>query len=131
MQLTLRGREYLVEKRLPDKKIRIKDILTDQRLAVSEQELADALFAGEAELLGHDRNQNALKERLGKTKVSDITCLKDDDPRKTELYRRIAYVEAVHSARLEKRTEETLQPIIDAVAARLSDSDSPSVSTLR
>lgn len=87
MQLTLRGREYIVEKRLPDKKIRIKDILTDQRVAISEQELADALFDREAELLGHGRNQNALAERLTKTKVSDITCLKDEDPRKKELYR--------------------------------------------
>ena len=130
MQLTLRGREYVVEKRLPDKKIRIKDILTDQRIAISEQELADALFDREAELLGHDRNQDALKERLSKTKVSDITCLKDDDPRKKELYRRIAYVEAVKAARLDKRTKETLRPIIDKVAARISDPNTPSVSTL-
>ncbi len=130
MQLTLRGREYVVEKRLPDKKIRIKDILTDQRIAMSEQELADALFDREAELLGHNRNQDVLKERLSKTKVSDITCLKDDDPRKKELYRRIAYVEAVHAARLDKRTKETLQPIIDNVAARISDPKPPSVSTL-
>lgn len=76
MQLTLRGREYVVERRLPDKKIRIKDILTDQRVAICEQELADALFACEAELLGHDRNQDTLKLRLSKTKVSDITCSK-------------------------------------------------------
>jgi putative transposase len=130
MQLTLRGREYVVEKRLPDKKIRIKDILTDQRVAISEEELADALFGREAELLGHDRNQDALKERLSKTRVSDITILKDDDPRKKELYRRIAYVEAVQAARLDKRTDETLRPIIDSVAARISDPKPPSVSTL-
>ncbi|MGZ5434547.1 MAG: Mu transposase C-terminal domain-containing protein [Pyrinomonadaceae bacterium] len=130
MQLTLRGREYVVEKRLPDKKIRIKDILTDQRIAICEEELADALFAREAELLGHGRNQDALKERLSKTKVTDIACLKDDDPRKKELYRRIAYVEAVQAARLEKRTKETLQPIIDDVAAKISESNPPSVSTL-
>lgn len=130
MQLTLRGREYVVERRLPDKKIRIKDILTDQRIAICEQELADALFAREAELLGHDRNQDTLKVRLSKTKVSDITCLKDDDPRKKELYRRIAYVEAVKAARFEKRTKETLQPLIDRVRVTISDLDYPSVSTL-
>jgi len=130
MQLTLRGREYVVEKRLPDKKIRIKDILTDQRVAICEQELTDALFNREAELIGHDRNQDALKERLNKTKTSDITCLKDDDPRKKELYRRIAYVEAVKAARLEKRTKETLQPIINNLAAKISDLNRPSVITL-
>jgi putative transposase len=130
MQLTLRGREYVIEKRLPDKKIRIKDILTDQRIAIYEEELADALFQREAELLGHDRNQDALKKRLEKTRVSDITCLNDDDPRRKELFRRIAYVQAVTAARLDKRTKETLQPIITDVAAKISDSDPPSVSTL-
>jgi putative transposase len=130
MQLTLRGREYVIEKRLPDKQIRIKDILTDQRTALGEQELADALFGGEAQLLGHDRNQDALRERLSKTKVSDISCLKEGDPRKKELVRRIAYVEAVQAARLDKRTEETLQPIINKVAASICDDDPPSVSTL-
>ncbi len=130
MQLKLRNREYIIEKRLPDGRIRIKDIVTDERSALPEQELVDAVFGDQAELLGHDRNQDALKERLKKTRVSDISCLKGDDPRRVELERRLSYVEAVVAGRLEKQTHETLEPIIKKVADAIADIKPPSNSTL-
>src|SRR6185369_11301198 len=94
MHITLRSREYVIEKRLPDRTIRIKDVLTDERTAMPEQDLIAALFEKGAELLGHYRNQDALKDRLGKTGVCDIAILKGDDPRKVEFERRLSYVEA-------------------------------------
>lgn len=130
MHITLRTREYVIEKRLPDRTIRIKDVLTDQRTAMPEQELIDALFEKNAELLGHNRNQDVLKERLEKTRVCDIATLKEDDPRKKELQRRLAYVEATQAARVDKRTEETLKPIIEKVASLTSDHNPPSTATL-
>ena len=130
MHITLRSREYVIEKRLPDRTIRIKDVLTDQRTAMPEQELIDALFEKGAELLGHNRNQDVLKERLEKTRVCDIATLKEDDPRKKELQRRLAYVEATQAARVDKRTEETLKPIIEKVASLTSDRNPPSTATL-
>ena len=39
MQFRLRGREFIIEKRLPDGRIRIKDIITDERSALPEQDL--------------------------------------------------------------------------------------------
>lgn len=130
MHITLRSREYVIEKRLPDRTIRIKDVLTDERTAMPEQELIDALFEKGAELLGHNRNQNSLKERLEKTGVCDIATLKEDDPRKIGLQRRLSYVEATHAARVDKRTEETLKPIIEKVAALIADHKPPSTATL-
>jgi putative transposase len=130
MHFTSRGREYVIERRLPDRKIRIKDVLTDERTAMPEQELVDAVFGSGAELLGHNRNQDVLKKRLKKTGVSDIGSLKEDDPRKVELERRLPYVEAALAARLEKRTAETLKPIIENVAAAIGDAKPPSTSTL-
>jgi putative transposase len=130
MHITLRSREYVIEKRLPDRTIRIKDVLTEERTAMPEQELIDALFEKGAELLGHNRNQDALKERLEKTRVCDIGILKEDDPRKIQLERRLAYVRAVSAARLDKRTEETLKPIIERVASLIADPKSPSTATL-
>lgn len=130
MQLKLRGREYVIEKRLPDGTIRIRDIVTDERSAMPERELVDAVFGNGGELLGHDRNQNVLKERLRKTGVCDIGVLKEDDPRRKELDRRISYVRAVETARLDKFTPETLEPIIKKVATAIGDSRRPSVSTV-
>jgi putative transposase len=130
MHFTSRGREYVIEKRLPDRTIRIKDLLTDERTAMPEQELVDSVFGSGAELLGNNRNQDVLKERLKKTGVSDIGSLKEDDPRRVELERRLSYVKAVLAARLEKRTVETLKPIIENVTAVIGDGKPPSTSTL-
>src|SRR6185295_14573519 len=130
MHITLRSREYVIEKRLPDRTIRIKDVLTDERTSMPEQQLIDALFEKGAELLGHNRNQDALKLRLTKTGVCDIATLKEDDPRKIELQRRISYVEATEAARLDKRTEESLKPIIEKVSSLIADNDPPSTETL-
>src|SRR6266851_9552676 len=130
MHITLRSREYVIEKRLPDRTIRIKDVLTDERTAMPEQELIEALFEKGAELLGHNRNQDALKERLKKTGVCDIGCLSEDDPRRKELDRRISYVRAVETARVDKYTKETLEPIIHKVETIIGDPKPPSVATL-
>src|SRR6266478_5846639 len=130
MHITLRSREYVIEKRLPDRTIRIKDVLTEERTAMPEQELIDALFEKGAELLGHNRNQDLLKERVGKTGVCDIGTLKEDDPRKIELQRRLSYVEGTQAARVDKRTEETLKPIIEKVASLTADRNPPSTATL-
>src|SRR6266849_3034862 len=48
MQLKLRGREYVIEKRLPDGTIRIRDIVTDERSAMPEQEIVEAVFGNSA-----------------------------------------------------------------------------------
>src|SRR6266849_133664 len=130
MQLKLRGREYVIEKRLPDGTIRIKDIVTDERSAMPEQELVDAVFGNGAELLGHNRNQDVLRARMKKTGVCDISCLREDDSRRLELDRRVSYVRAVVTARLEKETKETLEPIIKKVASVISDLKPPSIPTL-
>ena len=58
MHVTFRNREYVIEKRLGDKTIRIKDVVTDERTAVPEQELVNAIFESGAQLNGHDRNQD-------------------------------------------------------------------------
>ena len=61
MQFRLRGREFIIEKRLPDGRIRIKDIVTDERSALPEQDLVEAVFENNAELLGQNRNQDVLQ----------------------------------------------------------------------
>ena len=130
MQFKLRGREFVIEKRLPDGKIRIKDIITDERLALPEQELVEAVFENNAELLGQDRNQEVLKRRLNKTGVCDIACLNENDPRRLEFERRFSYVRAVVLARLDKQTPETLAPLISRVANRINDPKPPSAITV-
>jgi putative transposase len=130
MHLILKGREYIMKKRLPNGEVQIKDILTEEYLAIPEQDIVQMVFQNEGELLGHDRNQDFLSQHLKRTGVSDLSCLGENDPLRIEVNKRIAYVEAVVTAQLKVRTEETLQPIIDTVAKEINDPEEPSFQTL-
>lgn len=130
MHFVLKGREYIVQKRLPKGEIQIKDIITEEYKAMPEQDIVQAVFQNEGELLGHDRNQDFLSKRLEQTGVFDLSCLEENDPRRIEVTRRIAYVDTVVAAGLNTRTEETLQPIITSVAEEINDIKKPSFQTL-
>src|SRR5437868_3339508 len=95
MQLTIRGRDYTIEKRLPNGEIQIKDIVTNEYFAKPEGLLIELLFQGEADLLGDNRNQDVLRKRLERSRVTDLTLLDEADPRRPEFERRRAYVRAV------------------------------------
>jgi putative transposase len=124
MHFTAGGQEYEILKRLPSGEIQIKDIVTNECSAKPEEEIIVALFRGEVELLGDNRNQVALNELLKKTGVSDLTLLKDDDPRREEMARRRDYVLEIDRQRLSKFTEESLKPIIEKVGQARGDIES-------
>lgn len=109
------GQEYEILKRLPTGEIQIKNIANNECSAKQEEEIIQALFGNEIELLGDNRNQVYLKELLKKTGVSDLTLVGEDDPRRAEMERHRAYVLEVMAQRLGKLTEESLSPIIKKV----------------
>lgn len=121
MHFLVGGREYEILKRLPTGEIQVKDAVTSEHTAKSEEEIIEALFNNEIELLGSNRNQVYLKELLKKTGISDLTLFEENDPRRSEMERRSAYVLAVIRKRLDKLTEETLRPIIDKVGFERGD----------
>lgn len=121
MQLTIRGRDYTIEKRLPNNEVQIKDVVTNEYSAKSERLLVDLLFQGEAELLGDNRNQDFLKKRLEQTRVSDLTLFDEDDPRRPAFERRRSYVRGVMAEKLTVFTEATLLPVIEKVGAALDE----------
>lgn len=121
MQLTIRGRDYTIEKRLPNSEIQIKDIVTNEYFAKPEGLLIELLFQGEADLLGDNRNQDILRKRLERSRVTDLTLLDEADPRRPEFERRRAYVRAVMKKRPRVFTKATLLPIIEEVGAALGE----------
>lgn len=121
MQLTIRGRDYTIEKRLPNGEIQIKDIVTNEYLAKPEALLVKLLFDGEADLLGDNRNQDVLRKRLERSRVTDLTLLDEADPRRPEFERRRAYVRAVMKENPRVFTDATLLPIIQRVGAALGE----------
>ena len=122
MHLRIKGQEYVIEKRLPNCEIQIKNIVTNECSSKPEAELVKILLNGDdAELLGVNRNQVWLDEHLKKSHVSDIALLEEDDPRRIEMHRREAYVLEVLRQSVSKMTEETLRPIIDKIGAKRSE----------
>ena len=52
MHVEFRGREYVLEARLPNGDLRLRDLALDESKPVPESELIHALFDGDFEFLG-------------------------------------------------------------------------------
>jgi putative transposase len=123
MHVSYCGREQFIEKRLPDGRLQLKDVATNQFSAHAAEKLQSDFFAGDLTMLGYAGEYKRLKERQEKTRVCDITALEDDDPRKVEARWREHYVkalDAVGRSRL-KFTLGFLMPIIKKVGSELDD----------
>jgi putative transposase len=121
MHLLYGGREHVIDQRFPDRSLQLKDIATNQCTTAAEKFLVDALFEGQVELLGASREYAYVKARKEKARVSDLTALADDDPRKKAAKRRLAYVEEMQARRPVKFTNEFLRPVVEKVGVTLGE----------
>lgn len=121
MHILYGGHEQVIEQRLPNGDLQFKNLATNQFTALPEQQLIDALFDGNIELLGDAREYTCVQLRQAKTLVSDLTALADDDQRKKEARRRFAYITAMKARSRVKFTGEFLKPIIDEVRPTVGD----------
>jgi hypothetical protein len=126
MRFSRKGREYVIERRLGKGEIKVRDTVTDVSVAKPTAELIKELFAGHVELIGEGDWRETLKEKLSKTRVTDITQLADDDPVKIEITRRFHYVKELISAQPLSRTEKNLTKLIQRVSQSVGDSKPPS-----
>jgi putative transposase len=133
VHLLLKEREYVIDQRLPNRNIRIRDISTDECQAMPEEALTDALFDGHLEFLtdGGDGARRRLKD--SRLSVQSLSLL-DGDPRKKRLKeeakRRYRYVEEVLKRQPTSLTKESLGPVIDKISREINDLSPPSTITL-
>lgn len=80
MKFIRQRREYVIEQRLGNGKLRILDSVTMARSEQSEDLLIEELFAGKIELLGESEERSSLKDKLSKTGVTDLSQLQDESP---------------------------------------------------
>jgi putative transposase len=120
MHLKLRGRECVIEDRLPNGHLRLKDVAFGESKSVSEVELVDALFDGQLVLLG-DSKTTVAQRNAAELFIDDLNMLDDDDPRKKEAKRRWAYVKVISSRDLPRMNSATLIPLIDRVHRESQD----------
>jgi hypothetical protein len=126
MHFIRQGREYAIEQRLGNGSLKIRDVASDVCDAKSADDLIDELFEGKLELVGEENFRTNLKDKLSKSRITDISQLSDDDPRKLEIVRRLHYVREVTKAQPAARTKEKLVPIIQEVSRKLGDPNQPS-----
>src|SRR5947209_4564878 len=123
MHLLYKGREYVLEKRLPNSNLQLKDIITNRFMAVAELSLIGAWFDSQLEFLG-DASTTYVQRKVAKEFVTDLSALDDTDPRKKELKRRHAYLKPVIdlvSQGVAKITQVILEPIIEKVHEAIGD----------
>lgn len=120
MHIQYKGREYRVEERLPNRDLRLKDIALDESRPVPEKELVESLFEGHLEFLG-DSSVTVTEREMAKHLVDDFNMIEDDDPRKVEARRRLAYMTGIDGANLSSFTRATLKPLIKRVHAEIKD----------
>lgn len=130
MRLEFRGREYVVEQRLPSGELQLKDIATNSIRNESEMGLIDALFEGHLEFLGSGRGHTLIQRKKTENLIDDIVMLRDGDPRKKVAKRRYAYVNAIRGSSLTQFTRRTLEPLIREVAEAIEDRNPPDWKTV-
>lgn len=126
MKFIRQRREYVIEQRLGNGKLRILDSVTMARSEQSEDLLIEELFAGKIELLGESEERSSLKDKLSKTGVTDLSQLQDESPLSQEIRRRESYVKAVVQAQPLARTAKNLKPLLLKVGQRIGDAAPPS-----
>jgi len=120
MHIELRGREYVIEARLPDGNLRLKDVAFNESKPVPEATLVEALFEGEMKFLG-DRATTLVQRKMAQAFVDDLNMLAEDDPRRVEAKRRYAYVKALDEQASLNLNEATIKPIIERVHEDIRD----------
>lgn len=120
MHIELRGREYVIEERLPNGELRLRDIALGEANPLSEAELIDALFEGQLIFLG-DSKVTVAQRRATEAIIDDLNMLKDDDPRKIEAKRRWAYVKAIINNKSLRLNASTLVSLIQRVHQDIKD----------
>lgn len=127
MHLLFEGQEYVLEGRLPNNDLRLKNIVTNSYRAVAEQSLIGTWFEGQLEFRGDTTTTFAQRRAAGEF-ISDLSSLEENDLRKKELKRRHAYLKSVIeliSQGITRINQEILEPVIKRVHEAISDCKRP------
>ncbi len=120
IHLEMKGREYVVERRLPDSRLELRDIITHICTYDTAEGIMDAWARGLVRFLG-DQNCTVLDRKNAEHFIADITALSDDDPRKLVMRRRYAYVRGLIERKLQSGSPSEIKRAIDEIHAQLNE----------
>jgi len=123
MHLFYQGREYVIDKRLPNGNLQLRDIAINSFRSEAELCLIDAWFDGQLEFMG-DAKTTVAQRKAASEFINDLSALEDDDPRKQELRRRYSYLRPIIeliSQGVVRIKQEILEPLITKVHETIND----------
>jgi putative transposase len=121
MYLLFQGRECVIVERLPTDELKLRNVATDATRCIREEDLVSALFEGQLTFLGQGAEGRRLHKKLDKLLVEDLNMLKDEDPRKIEVKRRLAYIKGIEAKRIRRPNPEALRAVIEEVHQSIGD----------
>lgn len=131
MKILWNGIEFQIEERLSNGQLRLLNKHNEERRLVDEISLIEAHSEGNLKILGHNNENQNLEHKIQKNHVYDFTALDDNDPRKIEVLRRLAYIKKLLSKKRSGFSNKEIAKIIREVASCINDSMPPSTRTLR
>ena len=129
LHLRMHGKgDFSIEQRLPNGELQLKNVATNECIAIKESDLIQALFDGGLELLGAEQNHPLSDSRTSQQLISDLSLLSDNLKRETK--RRFAYINEVISQGVTSLTQHNLAPVIEKVKREIDDLFPPAWLTL-
>lgn len=116
----LKGREYVIKQRLANGEFQICEVVTEVLSKIAYTALVQFLFRGELEIQPADTSSLAGQQ---KDIFPDFTQISEE--LRAEAKRKYSYVNLVLRQDLPQRTQASLQPIIEKVAAQINDPNPP------
>ncbi len=120
-ELILRGRNYVVEGRVENDKIQIRDIANNEYGILPELDLVEALFEGQMTFKTH-------RPQDGGSYADDLALV--SEAKVIVAKRRLKYVQKCIDHKVDPGGAKRLQPIIELVAKELQDPAPPSCASL-
>lgn len=119
-------REYVIKKRLNNYDFQICDVITENLTSISEEALCHLFFIERLEFVSPKNIDNSEKKK--DYKLSEFAYINEND--KEVAKRRFKYVQCYFDLGLQKRTQESLIPVIEKISQEIQDTQPPSCSTL-
>jgi len=124
LHFSFAGREYLIQTRLPNRELQIKDLHTNLLEPLRDETFLDHLFNGRIEILYSGFDTTEPKRIPPNLYGDDFSQL--PEAQRGEARRRYAYVTEVKAHGLTTLTKNTLEPVIKVIGAELKDTLLPS-----
>jgi putative transposase len=124
LKFWLNGREYEIEKRLSNGDFQVIDVAKGVLSTYSESSLCKLFFENKLKFNTDNTSNKTKKNYLS----ADFSQLESD--LKLEAKRRFKYIQCFLESGQQKRTESSLQPIINKISQELADNKPPHWSTL-